>query len=133
MLLLRCIDTEHQIGERVLLVNSKVMFHRPSCFGGKAVIEMKHPHTKTIKQTCVSAKSGDSTAPGTTTSTTGATSQTSTEGASSDNVNGNNIIINNNDCAQPVALVGGAVGGVAIVIIVALVIVIVVIWKRRCK
>ena len=31
---------------------------------------MKHPHKKTIKQTCVSAKSGDSTAPGTTTSTT---------------------------------------------------------------
>ena len=31
---------------------------------------MKHTHTKSIKQTCVSAKSGDSTAPGTTTSTT---------------------------------------------------------------
>ena len=31
---------------------------------------MKHTHTKTIKPTCVSAKSGDSTAPGTTTSTT---------------------------------------------------------------
>ena len=70
MLLLRCIDTEHQIGERVLRVNSKVMLHRPSCFGGKAVIEMKHPHKKKIKQTCVSAKSGDSTAPGTTASTT---------------------------------------------------------------
>ena len=70
VLLLRCIDIEHQIGERVLRVNSKVMFHWPPCFGGKAVIEIKHPHKKTIKQTCVSAKSGDSTAPGTTASTT---------------------------------------------------------------
>ena len=70
VLLLRCIDIEHQTGERVLRVNSKVMFHRPPCFGGKAVTEMKHPHKKTIKPTCVSAKSGDSTAPGTTTYTT---------------------------------------------------------------
>ena len=46
------------------------MLHRPSCFGGKAVIEIKHPRTKTIKQTCVSAKSGDGTTPGTTASTT---------------------------------------------------------------
>ena len=46
VLLLRCIDTVHQIGERVLRVNSKVMLHRPSCFGGKAVIEMKHTHTQ---------------------------------------------------------------------------------------
>ena len=48
------------------------MFHRPSCFGDKAVIEIKHTHKhkKTLNQTCVSAKSGDSTAPGTTASTT---------------------------------------------------------------
>ena len=49
VLLLRCIDIEHQNGERVLRVNSKVMFHRPSCFVGKAVTEIKHPHKKDNK------------------------------------------------------------------------------------